>query len=47
MPLKKGSSKKTIAENIVREIEAGKPQNQAIAIAMAKAEEAKKKKKKK
>lgn len=34
MPLKKGSSKKVISENIRREMHAGKPQRQAIAIAM-------------
>jgi uncharacterized protein YoaH (UPF0181 family) len=34
MPLKRGSSKKTISDNIRKEMAAGKPQNQAIAIAM-------------
>ena len=36
-PLKRGSSKKVISENIRREMHAGKPQKQAIAIAMSKA----------
>jgi len=37
VPLKKGSSKKVIGQNISTEIKAGKPKKQAIAIAFSKA----------
>jgi hypothetical protein len=37
MPLEKGKSQEAISRNIKREIEAGKPQKQAVAIALRQA----------
>ena len=46
MPLHKGKSKKVISENIKTEMEAGKPQKQAVAIALNTARKSKGGKKK-
>lgn len=49
MPLVKGAKAKTkkgFGENVKREMESGKPQNQSVAIAFSEAKESKKKKRK-
>lgn len=44
MPLKKSTSKKAFKDNIRAEMNAGKPQKQAVAIAYSEQRQAKKKK---
>lgn len=43
MPLKKGSSRKIVSQNIKTEMAAGRPQKQAVAIALNTARKGKKK----
>jgi len=45
MPLKKGTSNKTVSKNVKTEIAAGKPQDQAVAIALSEKRKSENKKK--
>lgn len=45
MPLKKGSSKKTVSTNIKELMKSGRPQKQAVAIALSEARRSKRRKK--
>ena len=45
MPLKKGSSKKIVSENIAELRKSGRPEKQSVAIAMSEAGKSKRKKK--
>lgn len=42
MPLKRGSGRKTVSDNIRELMESGRPQTQAVAIALAEARKSKK-----
>jgi hypothetical protein len=44
MPLKKSTSKKAFSENVAKEMDAGRPQKQALAIAYSEKREAEKQK---
>lgn len=46
MPLKKGSSKKVVSENISELVHSGRPQKQAVAIALSESRRYRKRKKK-